>query len=92
MGGTHRGVDESLLERGLLELWVAGTHPQGDFCTHIIWDHRITEKGLEEFIRNGGEKVGVSKDFRDKIKELLARTGWAEKDFWVEYLTIGYLP
>ena len=93
---VFKGVDESLLKRGLLERYIHG-HVTNAECTtpltHIQWSIRITESGLREFIQNCGEdiKVGIY-DKREDIKAFLERTGWIKKEEWMKYMTLGYLP
>lgn len=93
---TFAGVDESLLKRGLLENYIHD-HTTIENCTtpltHLQWWTRITEKGLKEFIKNGGEdiKIGIQ-DYRHEVRELLVRSGWAEREDWMKYMVLGYLP
>lgn len=90
------GVDDSLLKRGFLERHIL-SHKTIEDCTtpltHLQWWTRITEKGLKEFIKNGGEdiKIGIQ-DHRSAVRELLVRSGWAEREEWMKYLALGYLP
>ena len=87
---VFRGVDQSLVKRGLLEPYICNTFVFDTVVepfTQISWHTRITEKGLKEFIHNDGDKIDM-----EAIKGLLIRTGWIHHQEWMKYLTLGYLP
>lgn len=100
--GTYRcnvfkGVDESLLKKGLLERYIHG-HVTIAECTtpltHIQWSTRITEAGLREFLQNGGADICPAgcRPSQEHIKRFLERTGWIHREEWMKYMTLGYLP
>ena len=77
-GKDFYNVEKSLVKRGLLETY-------GEYGT------RITEKGLWDFIQNGGENAGWDwvnnqPSGIQKIKEFIVRNEWDKKDEWAKYL------
>lgn len=81
------GVLKSLVKRGLVEPYVLDHSQDCEF-------YRISEEGLKEFIRNGGDKIyeGRPNAVKGMIKDLLVRSGWVEREEWAKYLALDYLP